>query len=181
MSFDNVIELKTSEAIAEFSKFNADLNKLTTESIEVNRLISITNSNIVMIQQRTRILNKKGECLRPYALKNYGINYPKIELEKINLNPEFLSDESFYRYSPSVNPPLQLIGQDPNITSSVTQSNSQTLPPPSPLAQTNPRFKNNSPSNRTSVTSIKRVNYEEDEEDNLYFSQEKSLIKNPRH
>lgn len=109
MSQENQIELNTPETISEFSKFNVDLNKLTTESIEINRLISITNSNIVMIQQRTMVLKKKGECLRPFALKNYGINFPQIELEKINLNPDLQQDDSHYRYVQSANPPLQLV------------------------------------------------------------------------
>lgn len=109
MNEENLIELNNSDALSEFSKFNVDLNKLTTESIEINRLISITNTNILMINQRTRILNKKGECLRPYALKNYGIQYPKIELEKINLNPEFHKDDSFYRYVPTATPLYNLL------------------------------------------------------------------------
>ena len=137
-----------------------------------------------MINQRTRILNKKGECLRPYALKNYGIQYPKIELEKINLNPEFNKDDSFYRYVPTANPPLQLIGIDPNITNSstqpiqiplATQNNSQ----PSPSSVRNQKLIYSSPSPLTSVNQIKR-NLNEDEDENLYFSQEKIIMKNPR-
>ncbi|CAF1045145.1 unnamed protein product [Brachionus calyciflorus] len=112
--------------------------------------------------------------------KNYGINYPKIELEKINLNQEFLTDDSFYSYSPSANPSLQLIGNDPNIASTSIQQNNINQTQPSPLTHKNIRSKlaNDSPSNRI-ITGIKRANSEE--EDNLYFSQEKNLIKNARH
>ncbi|RNA16633.1 hypothetical protein BpHYR1_047811, partial [Brachionus plicatilis] len=163
------IELNNPESITEFSKFQIDLNKLATEAIEKNRLISVTNANIVMIQQRTRTLNKKGECLRPYALKNYGINFPHLELEKINIDPDLQQDVTFYRYTPTANPSLQAIGNESNvqlIPSSLIQSKNRYS-----------KFTNNSPDFNSNKQEIKRLNSEEGEEETLFFSQEKSLTK----
>jgi hypothetical protein len=172
MSQQQLIELNSSEALTEFSKFNMDLNKLTTESIEINRLVAHVNASIAMINQRTRILKKKGDCLRPYALKYYGISYPQIELEKIIFNPEMQHDESFYRYIPTSVPSLQLVGNDPNIPSSIaTQQDS-------PLSKNGRNFSKTTPVLRTN--GMKRNNSEEDEEDLLYLTQEKNLVKNPK-
>ncbi|CAF1088939.1 unnamed protein product [Brachionus calyciflorus] len=109
-----------------------------------------------MINQRTKILNKKGECLRPYARKNYGIQYPKIELDKINLTPEILQDDSFYEYVPTSNQPLQLISSDHNIVNQstpssliplVTNNNNQ----PSPLSTRHQKINYNSQSPKICV------------------------------
>lgn len=189
---NHLIQLNTSEAISEFNKFTVDLNKLSTESIEINRLIALTNNNIQMIQQRTRVLKKKGDCLRPYALNNYGLNYPIIELDKIKLEADFIQDDSYYSYLPNASPPLKLIGTDPNLPHQSQPSNqpSTTSQPLSSTNQSSNHHSHASPLNNTNRNSHftsqntpvnraqKRINSPDDDDDELLCSQEKVFSKN---
>ncbi|CAF0995806.1 unnamed protein product [Brachionus calyciflorus] len=149
-----------------------------------------------MIQQRTRVLKKTGDCLRQFALKSYGINFPLIEFEKINLSLELQPDDTHYRYVSSVNPALQLLSNDSNqiinqSQDTISQSQSSISQSPLPQLQTkqnqfasytpSPRifFLFCPPSPRMKTTGTKRSS-DEDDEERLYFSQEKTLNKFPK-
>ncbi|RNA33788.1 ATP-dependent DNA helicase PIF1 [Brachionus plicatilis] len=145
-----------------------------------------------MIQQRTRVLKKKGDCLRPYALNNCGLNYQIIELDKIKLEADFIQDDSYYSYLPNASPSLKLIGTYPNLPHQSQPSNqpSTTSQPPSSTNQSSNNHSHASPLNNTNRNSNfasqntpvnraqKRINSPMDDDDELLCSQEKVFSQN---